>query len=86
MTKALREQPRATHALARTERLTSDDVTAPTVGSDLDFGKPLDDMAKRLFAPQNYFTASSALGPLVSALQMKMCSSRRATRRASART
>jgi hypothetical protein len=67
MTKAVLERPRQVHALARAERLTSDDVTVPLWGTDVDLGGPLEDYTKMLDVPEGskrFFASPSTIGPI----------------------
>ncbi len=64
MTKALREQPNSVKALARGERIISDDITQPAFGGDLDTGGPEADYFKLWMAPQSFFTSPSRVGPV----------------------
>jgi hypothetical protein len=71
MGKALLEQPRAVHAYARAQRLGNDDVAFPSTGEDLDAAGPMEDYASMLIpnpALSNFYTASSTIGPLRSAI------------------
>jgi hypothetical protein len=75
MTKALREQPRATHAYARAERLASDDANqgAPPnkPGPAFNVGGPPEDYAEMWAAPQKYFLSASTAGPIRNAFDLK---------------
>lgn len=62
MTKAVRENPRAFEAYARSQRLASDDVTEPTIGGDFDMGSAPEDYAKMFERPDSFFMSPSRLG------------------------
>ena len=62
MNKAMRENPRAVATYARANRLASDDVTEPTMHSDLDVAGPAEDYARLWERPDKFLGSPSRLG------------------------